>query len=1204
MIQFNPLTLLGQNLTAQTAVTGSELAHPPSDSSFTSLASPGDLLNGTLSGLTVAAAALGSPTLARITSHPLFAGAALLTGMSHQVQAWGHVGGLLSGALLFLTSVATVVSGYSFYRGFKAGWQALKTSSQLAIYDHVRSLQKDAEARLEKAVKKTQHPILKEVKKLAEETHADVKTAVEHFKDLRDEKPQRIEAAYFSGLVDNPNVHDLIRHRVEAAIFPMELYPNASAIIRRRVAEASAEALKDVRLNALAQMNDEAFQGVRMRVLRKVGETFHVMRKDGVAGTDLKAYQAIFQNIGQAMTESLEKARADGLTVLRGEVSQAIRRRAALARTEALEAAEKAVLTSRLVPAMISRLREKLDSETAADVKAALESTLKIERLLATTAKENGVVSRWLALPASPTKAAKAEQDRKVEEDPENEKPLADPRAYVRKTALHADESQRVASASPRNWVSEAIGDPTYSPAGKAVGHWLGATVNPSLRYGVPAVVGLQVVEAGIAAFQGQATGNFWGHLLTWGLSLAPMAATYLYNKRQGSRRMKVSPGAHQEYNLELYADKKLQTRTSERLDRAIPPMEDGERERFLEETRKTLKKVEADVTALEALEVPSARKSGILPNGEISLGNTSWQIEPSRRFTPHPTPDPNRPYAYDHRPGGPDTEEKRRIRTAIKAMPLDQLDEAIRRGDVTHVDILNMICDHPASRDGAVMPRPLTGKLRRELMKLARGADETGVIRHFVAVKDLFPGVDGVVTAGSKTTYLEDLGKSPLVQKILETDIPLPCGLTAGANGGSGLYNGHGAVGNPRVPGHDTAGSSSAAAYLLSLEDMPIRLAVGTDTGGSISAPCGAAKLYGWVPEKGLLSMVNMIPFATHLDTPGVLGVDRGEVLRFAKRLTGTAYQSHYRAPNEAPEVFYFESDLTQVSENSRENFKHRLDGIRTKGFPVTSLDKRYSRIRSIPLDLYIDSYVAAAFTLMNPREDNWIEPQRYILDRNLQNRLAKANALLKAKDEEHGNLFNRLLDLHVRFRNLVQRKFPDGSVFVTPTPEAVPLDDFRPNGAAGAKLDSHDILGGMLKNRTDRALFIDSAKRLVIEGTTSGILAVSEGRNVAVMAGRIESELSERFPNLAQEKYRALVRLMAKDTIQSWSDDGCPLAVNDALQRRIPESYVDRTLAHLVNTLQKSNKKEILDELRANNRGNRARRAAKASVQENQAA
>jgi len=1117
-----------------------------------------------MNGLTVTAAALGSPALARVCSHPAFAGTALLVGASTQAHAWAHVGGLLSGALLLLSSVATAVSGYSFYRGFKAGWQALKDSSRLAVYGRTKTLQKDVAQTFEAITKTKQHPILADAEKLARENLSDVKAAVTHFEDLRDEKPQRIEAAYLSGLANNPLVCDVIspslRQAADEAVAvtktsstPVALYSKLPELF----SIASKSALGGKTLEDLVLTRDNELSALKQGLQAEIAKALKACVDRGMPLDDAKH---ILQKMADASSAAVDRARRSAQALVRGEKHLLVQERLEEARREALEAARKAYLTSRLIPATLSRIREPMDPQTSASVRTLIERTGEIERLLETTVRDNAVINRWSLL-----RSADKAQNLKATD-------------YVRQQTQHAIESQRVASASPRNWVSEAIGDPTYSPAEKAAGRFLGRSVNASLRYGVPAVVGMQVISSGLEVFQGQPTAGLWQNLITWGLSLAPMAAAYLYNKRQGSRRFRVSPAPSQKLSLERYGEKTLQDRVSQRLDRAIPPMEDGDRERFIEDTRTMLKRVEADIASLEALAPPSYRSNA---PAHISQGKALWNVAPARRFSPHGTPNPNRRYAYDHEPGGPDTAEKRMIRKATKAMPLHQLDDAIRRGDVTHVDILNMICDHPAATDGAVFPRPISGKLKRELYRLAREADTLGVIRHFVAVKDLFPGVDGVVTAGSKTTYFEDLGPSPLVQKILETDIPIPCGLTAGANGGSGLYNGHGAVGNPNAPGFDTAGSSSACAYLLSLEDMPIRLAVGTDTGGSISAPCGAAKLFGWVPEKGLLSTVNMIPFATHLDTPGIMGVDRDEVLAFAKQITLAHHLNHYQAPVESPEVYYFKTDLRQVSGDSQTNFARQLSGLRDKGFTVTELDEKFSAIRQIPLDLYLDSYVAAAFTLMNPLEDNWMEPQRYILDRNLQNRLAKANALLKASDKKHGNLFNRFLDLHVRFRNVLQRKFANASVFATPSPEAVALDDFRPNGSAGAKLDSHDILGGMLKNRTDRALLVDRDRRLVVEGRTGDVLAVSQGYNRTFLESKLQGDVTGLFPTLAGQGYQGLVDLLAKKALETWESNGSPSdswgspasALNDALQKNLHE---------LFRSLQNAGKQELLDALR----------------------
>ena len=1056
-----PGTPLGSPATNPSTVLAPLSSLDSRDSSFTLTASPADALHGVMGGLTLAAAVSGSPALARICSHPLFAGASLVLGTGHLWNAWGQVGGLISGGLLFLSSVSTLINGYSFYRGLKAGWAALKESTRLAVYDRAQERLQQVTDSLREAARRTHHPILTDAGKLALETQGDVKAATEHFRDLRDERPQRIEGARQSSL---------------RAADPERASSAPHQTVRRRVKDASQAALG---------------------------------------------------------------------------------------------AAQKAALTARLVPATLSRVREELDDETTELVRASFEASIEVEKLLESAG--GSVWQRLIALRSS-----------------------KDHRAYVRKTTVHAEEAQRVASASPRNWVSEARGDPTCSPTEKALGHWLGTKVNTGLLYMVPVLATMQVLAGGYDYAAGQLSGGgFLNQLVTGVLSLVPAAVTYLYNSRQGSRRFRVSPAVNQEMPFERLGEPKLQAKTSKRLKPAVPPQEPGEHERYVTKVRRKAHRIEADLDGFESMDVP---RPGNTAGVSMAPQFSTMMNDRERRFTPIPHPDPNRPYRYDHRPGASDTEERKTIRKVIKAMPLEQLENAIRRGDVTHVDLFNMIRHHPASQDGAVVTRPIEGKLEKELLKLAREADRLGIIRHFAMVKDLFPGVDGVVTAGSKTMYLTDLGKSPLVERLVAQGfIPIPCGLTAGANGPDGLYNGHGAVGHPKLAGYDTAGSSSAEAYLLGLEDFVVRLAIGTDTGGSITAPCGAVGLFGWVPEKGSFSRINMIPYAPHLDTPGVMGVDRSEVLWMARLLTVPAYQNRFEASSREPSVYYFEDDALLVSENSRKNFRNQVEELRGRGIPVTVLGKEFSRYREITLDLYQDSFVAAAMALMNPLEENpWGEPQRYILDRRLQSRLAKAKALLDTPDERFGNLFNRYLHLHARFRDLVDRKFPAGSVFLTPTPEAVALDDFAPNGPAGDKLDTHDALGGMLKNRMDRAVFVDPERRITVEGRTGDVLAVSMGRNARVIASNVESELRDRFPLFAEESYGKLVRLVAASAVQHWENDGHPSQTGRVLPGQVPEAYVDRAIKETYEKMRALGREAVRDTLKSQDRGSRAKRLA----------
>jgi hypothetical protein len=227
----------------------------------------------------------------------------------------------------------------------------------------------------------------------------------------------------------------------------------------------------------------------------------------------------------------------------------------------------------------------------------------------------------------------------------------------------------------------------------------------------------------------------------------------------------------------------------------------------------------------------------------------------------------------------------------------------------------------------------------------------------------------------------------------------------------------------------------------------------------------------------------------------------------------------------------------------------------------------------------------------------------------------LAKANALLKAKDEKYGNLFNRILDLNVRFRDAVQEAFPDRLGPHRADAEAVPLEDFAPNGTAGKKLDNHDILGGMLKNRTDQALFVDS-------GAPSGDRR-PDGRRPGGALGRVEvetavlpeaeveaapqesqpsefgprlvleksaaleeiyTEIYDRHPTFFEDKvnYGKLVDVLAKKILATWKAD------EDRFRPgfKVPSIYIDDVMATLYGALSRTGRLELLEGLKADDR------------------
>lgn len=571
----------------------------------------------------------------------------------------------------------------------------------------------------------------------------------------------------------------------------------------------------------------------------------------------------------------------------------------------------------------------------------------------------------------------------------------------------------------------------------------------PLFMYGCPLLAGLQTLPRllGPAPFTLQ-TGLQM--LLGISVTLAPLATLLLYRAARGDHLAGMGPALSQELPPESYAG--LLKKTKKRLRRAVPPLTAREAAQVVVGAKETLRAVG------ETLEKASALPPLIVPASPPDVA----PVIPR----PGPTVDPlsQGPLlapGLDFSAGN--------MGRHINAMGVEGMHQAFQRRVLTPLQVLDLFYQLQAVSSAAPFPRLYSKKLRRALEKLAsqsteryrEGKPRSRLDGQLVAVKDLFLGVDGIMTGGSQTAWITGTGQSDVVRRLLELGaIPIPVGMVAGALGGSGQQAGHGIIPHPWLEGYDVAGSSSGTAYVVGHPEIPILIGIGTDTGGSVTAPAGVCGLVGIVGPRGWISTKNMIPYDTLLDRVGVIGRNWKDAQWLASRLAETGAGSSIR-----PRVVYLKKMLLPdfQTEASREGFKAYLDRLREAGVEVQELDERYDFLSTVPFDLYpIDSYIAAAVAHMNAGKNALGEPPRRILDENIRARMMKVRALLEADGD---SFFEEARAHSDQYRRIALSLIPEDVVWASPSPAPVPVSYFR-NGIQGPALDFHDLIT-MGKNR-----------------------------------------------------------------------------------------------------------------------------------------
>ncbi len=1010
-----------------------------------------------LAAVPVATRIFKSPALGSVLAHPLFAGVSFCVGLvTDAVMAKQfylpsadftptNLAGHLAYGILFLFSLgSTAVTGYSLYRGAQAEKEARISAEKIGRIDYMRSQEKELKKSMELSEKH-----LKQLAVLFEECASQTGRLSEFTHVIR----------YLGSL--NIRFQALKRiHEQLAAKLSLALDEQRDERDERPMRIAAA---KESSLNANGQTLDAS--KTKDEIVRNEVESG---RKR--SAQTLEEISALLENYHQAQNELLKNSKALGDFV-----------RCQLELPNLFT----------LIPQQRIEFNRRIDFATNA-----LDQSLeKISDFYALT--------HWMLETDPAHLKPKGHQT-----DPEIQKTRKERNAgflkqnpayqtYIEESADKAFDRVRRMTASVENWVHEGRGEPRFSAFRKAYQEDLGRIATRVANLGVvltPFLVGLHWFSQNPAATP-QSLGNLALGLL---VGVAPSVGVALSNILRGSLRFDFSPALYENLaDRTRYWNKRDQATVIERARAAIRPLAPKEAADYLADSYAKLKlcrELLKDLQENVRLFSPQLHKDEIpdtLYKDCYGLQDNGYPLTDSK--IPAETAIPS---TYARHAAEEDTANRKAARASIKNLSDKKYIEELQRGAFSHQDIYNMILSHPVADDGAVFPRSLKDTiLGKKIQALVSEADQTKTVKRFILVKDLFGGLDQVVNAGSKNLHVEDMPMSPLVQKLIEEGyIPIPCNLTAGAMGGTGLENGYGAVGNAVKPGYDTAGSSSAEAYLLGLKDFPVRLAIGTDTGGSVSAPCGASGLYGWVSSVRGIPLTHMIPYSTHLDRVGVMGLSESEVMKLAFRLS--VDKNLFHPSIEQPVVYYFNEDLDKVPAASQTEFRSQMEDLRKNGVSVIPLPPRFTKLRDLPSLLYRLSFVDALFVAMNPTQENLNgEPVRYALDANLMNRFGKARVLMEnpadPKDPQGPSLADAFREVRNGYADYVVNSghIPANALFIKPSPEAVLLDEFNSGGQGGALTDAHDEQnGGMLKhNNPNWAQMI--TKRFVLTGHMSYI-------------------------------------------------------------------------------------------------------------------
>jgi Asp-tRNA(Asn)/Glu-tRNA(Gln) amidotransferase A subunit family amidase len=179
-----------------------------------------------------------------------------------------------------------------------------------------------------------------------------------------------------------------------------------------------------------------------------------------------------------------------------------------------------------------------------------------------------------------------------------------------------------------------------------------------------------------------------------------------------------------------------------------------------------------------------------------------------------------------------------------------------------------------PAAEGGAYVHIRPRDELERDVAEAAGPAASPGPLAGWtLAVKDLIAVAGRPLIAGSRSREsVEPEGSdAPVVSELRRAGAVL-VGTTALhelAFGVTGVNEYSGTPDNPRRPGCIPGGSSSGSA--VAVAEGSARIALGTDTGGSVRIPAALCDVVGFKPSYGAYPIARVLPLAPSLDHVGL---------------------------------------------------------------------------------------------------------------------------------------------------------------------------------------------------------------------------------------------------------------------------------------------------------------------------------------------